>query len=297
MAGSDGSVSFSSKEPRLYVESDGELELLPLSLGTLELVRWLCLQLLRVLLRKGTSWQFDFRSIDGEAEVGKEELLQQGMSQTLYSFLNDFDSIVTVVCTVIAVQTAATPPPKSGCLEDAASGFGTYNFAWAPEQANEVARLVLRLFKMWSLPSDLAPILSEHEVGESINQSPGANEKQLLQGIISELRSFNGRDPLLFDGQTPPPESVSTLAAVASLASCHSVFKVEWVISGKHTNLGRGDLVLTNRFGIFLVVEVKYLVLSATGKVARARRRNHRRDVKKQAIAYRDHLQSHLSDV
>jgi len=64
------------------------------------------------------------------------------------------------------------------------------------------------------------------------------------------------------------------------------VDRYEWCVMDNYTNMGVGDLVLTNGRGVYLVVEVKFIDLTSTGETARARRNVKRKLVKEQANKY-----------
>ena len=63
-------------------------------------------------------------------------------------------------------------------------------------------------------------------------------------------------------------------------------YDYEWEVYDGYSNLGKGDLVLTDAHGNFLIIECKYINLNATGQTARSKRRKSRRDVKKQTKDY-----------
>lgn len=69
------------------------------------------------------------------------------------------------------------------------------------------------------------------------------------------------------------------------LADVPYVFDYEWEVESGHSNLGRGDLVLTNGAGTFAVVEVKFID-DREGSTARTKRTKSRSKVQSQARQY-----------
>ena len=70
------------------------------------------------------------------------------------------------------------------------------------------------------------------------------------------------------------------------LAKYPYVIEDEWEVIPDRSSEGKGDLVFTDAFGCFAVVEVKYINLTAFGGNSSTKRTSKRKTVKEQALMY-----------
>jgi len=64
------------------------------------------------------------------------------------------------------------------------------------------------------------------------------------------------------------------------------IYDYEWEVVPGHPNQGKGDLVMTDGLGSFLVIEVKNINLLRSGRTARTKRSKSRREVGEQIKSY-----------
>ena len=66
------------------------------------------------------------------------------------------------------------------------------------------------------------------------------------------------------------------------------VYDYEWFVEKNYSNMGRGDIVLTDGKNNFLIIEFKYIDKSLIGRTQRVKRTRKRKEVKEQATFYKN---------
>lgn len=150
------------------------------------------------------------------------------------------------------------------------------------EAARANALATIRLLKRWSDPEELGFARGVHEgwvrdLETHMLKSPlGAVEEQGLTRQLVQALSDSG-SKLWADG----------------LSCCPYIFDMNWEVCEGRSDLGVGDLVLTNGFGIFMVIEVKHAT-ELPGRNQRVNRHAQLVKVREQALRYREaFLQRH----
>ncbi|RUS32507.1 hypothetical protein BC938DRAFT_475218 [Jimgerdemannia flammicorona] len=159
---------------------------------------------------------------------------------------------------------------EAGCeLLIVESRPATFRFRWNPEDARRITRTILTIAYRWSAKLDNSNVdlvecdRKQRERLASL-QGPSLNETVVMQRLMLD-------QPILLPG-------------FPFLRS------VEWDVTPGQMYMGRGDLVLASRTGVFVVVEVKYLDFDTKGQTARLNRSKKRRKVREQAKRYREHF-------
>jgi hypothetical protein len=172
------------------------------------------------------------------------------------------------------MEFGAATKTRVGRLKDDTKVFCIF---WdSSKAAADVRVATLALLRKWtselSLRSVRSKSLSREEVHRILATSPSSEEREMIFDFIAgdvDQSSVLGKLRI-------------NLPYVAAL---------EWLAIEGRDDLGRGDLVMTNGYGIFVVIECKYIDHQATGKSARQKRTRQRKMVKQQALDYRDHYQ------
>ncbi|GAQ93089.1 hypothetical protein KFL_012910030 [Klebsormidium nitens] len=150
------------------------------------------------------------------------------------------------------------------------------------EAARANALATIRLLKRWSDPEELGFARGVHEgwvrdlaTHVLISPSGAVEEQGLTRQLLQALRDSESK--LWGDG----------------LSCCPYIFDMNWEVCKGRSDLGVGDLVLTNGFGMFMVIEVKHAT-ERPGRNQRASRHAQLVKVKEQARRYREaFLQRH----
>ena len=66
------------------------------------------------------------------------------------------------------------------------------------------------------------------------------------------------------------------------------IYDYEWFVEKNYSNMGRGDIVLTNGKNEYLIIEFKYIDKSLIGRTQRVKRTRKRKEVKEQALFYKN---------
>jgi hypothetical protein len=211
------------------------------------MVHRFCILQLRALLAGERRWTFENVS-DFPVELGTERVTRQ--------FIIEF---------------GAATKTHVGRLKDDTKVFCIF---WDSSSAAADVRLAtLALLRKWTGELTLESVQSKSLritalVDHHPARSPSPKERQLIFDLLAGE----------VDASTVLGKLRINFPYVAAF---------EWPAVEGRDDLGRGDLVMTNGYGIFVVIECKYID-KETGKTARQRRRNQRNMVKEQAADYRD---------